>query len=174
VETLELVGLSADAQRRMRTFSGGMKRRIGIAQALLGEPRLLIVDEPTAGLDPEERVRLRNLLSEMASRCIVILSTHIVEDISQSCSQLAVIDLGRVVYTGSPRALVEAARGQVWDLILNGGPLDPHLQVVSTMQVASGTRYRVIGSPSAGSSAAPLEPTLEDGYLVLMNRNRSG
>jgi len=91
-EALELVRLSDVANRRVKTYSGGMKRRVGIAQAILGNPKLLIVDEPTVGLDPEERVRLRNLLSDMAMRCIVILSTHIVEDISQSCNDLAVIN----------------------------------------------------------------------------------
>ena len=101
-DLLEKVRLTDAAKRRLKTYSGGMKRRIGIAQALLGDPKLLIVDEPTAGLDPEERVRFRNLLSDMAAERTIILSTHIVEDISQSCNDLAVLRGGRVIFRGSP------------------------------------------------------------------------
>jgi ABC-type multidrug transport system ATPase subunit len=173
-ETLELVGLAVDAKRRLRTFSGGMKRRVGIAQALLGDPQLLIVDEPTAGLDPEERVRLRNLLSAIAARCTVILSTHIVEDISQSCSQLAVIDHGRVLFGGSPSALIEAARGRVWTLTTAGEPPEADLLVVATIHLQNATQYRVIGNPTKGSRAVPAEPSLEDGYLFLMQQAKSG
>jgi ABC-2 type transport system ATP-binding protein len=173
-ETLELVGLSGDARRKMRTFSGGMKRRVGIAQALLGSPQLLIVDEPTAGLDPEERVRLRNLLAEMAGRCTVILSTHIVEDISQSCSDLAVIDSGKVLFRGDPSALIEQVRGKVWTLTTSGEKLSPSLAVVSTMHVKDGTQYRVIGIPDPASGAVPVEPSLEDGYLWLMQQKQNG
>jgi len=171
-EILELVGLAADAQRRLRTFSGGMKRRVGIAQALLGEPQLLIVDEPTSGLDPEERVRLRNLLSRMAERCTVILSTHIVEDISQSCSDLAVLEAGRVIYRGQPAGLIEAVRGRVWSLTTGGAALDPRLVVVSTLHVQSGVQYRVLSAAAPASGATPLEPSLEDGYLWLMQQSK--
>jgi ABC-type multidrug transport system ATPase subunit len=171
-ETLELVGLTGDARRKMRTFSGGMKRRVGIAQALLGSPQLLIVDEPTSGLDPEERVRLRNLLAEMAGRCTVILSTHIIEDVSQSCNDLAVINLGQVLFRGSPGDLIAQARGRVWNLITSGERPDSDITVVSTMQIHNGVQYRVIGTPSEAYNAVSVEPTLEDSYIWLMQQSR--
>jgi ABC-type multidrug transport system ATPase subunit len=171
-EILELVSLTGDARRKMRTYSGGMKRRVGIAQALLGSPQLLIVDEPTSGLDPEERVRLRNLLADMSVRCTVILSTHIIEDISQSCNDLAVINLGQVLFRGSPGDLIAQARGRVWNLISSGERPDSDLTVVSTMQIHNGVQYRVIGTPSEAYNAVPVEPTLEDSYIWLMQQSR--
>lgn len=170
-EALEAVRLSEVAKRQMNTYSGGMKRRVGIAQALLGSPKLLIVDEPTVGLDPEERVRLRNLFSEMATRCIVILSTHIVEDISQSCNDLAVIAKGTVLFRGSPSELITAARGQVWNLLYTEGGHPPEGQVVvSSLQLAQGTQYRVLGQPPATANGQAVEPSLEDGYMWLMTQ----
>ena len=169
-DVLEAVDLLDRAESFIGNLSKGMRQRVGIAQALLGEPRLLIVDEPTAGLDPEERVRLRNLLSEMAQRCTVILSTHIVEDISQSCNDLAVIGQGQVLFHGRPRDLIGQARGHVWAVTTTTGqPPAGGASVVSSVQLESGTRYRVLGeAPLAG--AEPLEPTLEDGYMWLMQR----
>ena len=172
-ETLELVGLTGDARRKMRTFSGGMKRRVGIAQALIGKPQLLIVDEPTSGLDPEERVRLRNLLAEMSACCTVILSTHIVEDVSQSCNDLAVINLGQVLFRGSPGDLIAQARGRVWNILTSGERPGAGLTVVSTMQIQDGIQYRVIGMPTEGSKAVLVEPSLEDGYIWLMQQSRN-
>lgn len=172
-ELIELVGLSDAAKRRLKTYSGGMKRRVGIAQALLGTPKLLIVDEPTVGLDPEERVRLRNLLSDVAQRCTVILSTHIIEDIGQSCNDLAMMHGGRVVFHGAPRELIAAANGHVWlALSKNGQRPDEngHISVVSTLQLADGTQYRIIGEPPAHLAATPAEPTLEDGYIFAMRQ----
>ena len=170
-EVLDLVRLTDVAGRKLKTYSGGMKRRVGIAQALLGDPQLLIVDEPTAGLDPEERVRLRNLLSDMALRCTVILSTHIVEDISQSCNDLAVINQGRVVFRGAPGELINQARGQVWNILTNGERPDDGLSVISTLQLQSGVQYRVLGQPDNRYDATPVEPSLEDGYMCLMRAN---
>jgi ABC-type multidrug transport system ATPase subunit len=167
-EVLAAVRLEAHAGRRLKTFSGGMKRRVGIAQALLGSPRLLIVDEPTTGLDPEERVRLRNLLSDMAQRCTVILSTHIVEDISQSCNDLAVIGQGQVLFHGNPRDLIAQAHGHAWALVTPGERPNGGVSVVSSLQLQEGTQYRVLGSPAAGYGARPVEPSLEDGYMWLM------
>ncbi len=172
-ELLELVGLSEDAGRRLRTFSGGMKRRVGIAQALLGKPQLLIVDEPTSGLDPEERVRLRNLLAEMSARCTVILSTHIVEDVSQSCNDMAVIHLGRILFRGSPADLIDRARGQVWSLTTSGERPDSGLTIVSTMPAREGIQYRVLGKPGKQYRARPADPSLEDGYIWLMQQSRA-
>jgi ABC-type multidrug transport system ATPase subunit len=173
-EVLDLVRLTEVAGRRLKTYSGGMKRRVGIAQALLGAPRLLIVDEPTSGLDPEERVRLRNLLSEMAQRCTVILSTHIVEDISQSCNDLAVIGQGQVLFHGSPRDLITRAQGHVWAIVTNGERPNGGLSIVSSLQMQEGTQYRVLGQPTPGQSARPLEPSLEDGYMWLMRGKNGG
>jgi ABC-type multidrug transport system ATPase subunit len=167
-EALSAVRLSDVSHRQLKTYSGGMKRRVGIAQALLGEPQLLIIDEPTVGLDPEERVRLRNLLSEIATRCIVILSTHIVEDISQSCNDLAVIAKGKVLFRGSPRDLIQRARDHVWLVTTNGERPEGDLSIVSSLQLQEGTQYRVLGKPSPDSKAKPAEPSLEDGYMWLM------
>ncbi len=170
-ELLDLVRLTDAAGRRLKTYSGGMKQRVGIAQALLGQPRLLIVDEPTAGLDPEERVRLRNMLSEVARRSTVILSTHIIEDISQSCNALAIIQKGRVLFQGSPHDLIREAQGKVWTITTAGeSPDGSNVQVVSTLQLQSGLQYRVLGTPPSDYEAAPVEPSLEDGYIWLMGQ----
>lgn len=168
-DLIEKVRLADAAKRRLKTYSGGMKRRIGIAQALLGNPKLLIVDEPTAGLDPEERVRFRNLLADMAAERTIILSTHIVEDISQSCNDLAVLKGGRVLFRGAPGDLIERARGHVWALTTAAGQRpDDRLTVVSSLQMATGTQYRVVGDAAGYGGAEPVEPSLEDGYLWLM------
>ncbi|MDX1994598.1 MAG: ABC transporter ATP-binding protein [bacterium] len=171
-EAIEKVRLTDAARRPLKTYSGGMKRRAGIAQAILGNPKLLIVDEPTTGLDPEERVRLRNLLSEMAKSCTVILSTHIVEDISYSCNDLAVIRKGQVLYRGTPAEMIGQARGKVWHITTQGEQPNGGLTVVSTLQTQYGVQYRVLGDPSAYASAVPAEPTLEDGYIWLMRQSR--
>jgi ABC-2 type transport system ATP-binding protein len=171
-EVLELVRLSEAAARRLKTYSGGMKRRVGIAQALLGSPKLLIVDEPTVGLDPEERVRLRNLLGDVATRATVILSTHIVEDISQSCNDLAVINHGQVLFRGSPRDLIAKTRGQVWNIVTASERPNGGLSVVSTLQLQDGVQYRVLGTPGTQYEAKPVEPSLEDGYIWLMQQSR--
>ncbi|CAG0932478.1 putative ABC transporter ATP-binding protein YxlF [Thermoflexales bacterium] len=172
-EVLQHVRLSDEADRQLKTYSGGMKRRVGIAQALLGDPKLLIVDEPTSGLDPEERVRLRNLLSDMAMRRTVILSTHIVEDISQSCSDLAVIARGKVLFRGTPRELITRARGHVWTINTNGERPNRGLTVVSTLQLQDTMQYRVLGDVQGqGDTATSVEPSLEDGYMWLMKNEQ--
>ncbi|MDY7077701.1 MAG: ATP-binding cassette domain-containing protein [Chloroflexota bacterium] len=172
-ELLGMVRVADVADRRLDTYSGGMKQRVGIAQALLGEPKLLIVDEPTARLDPEERVRFRNLLVEVAQRCAVILSTHIVEDVSHSCSDLAVLWQGTVLFRGTPVELVARARGKVWTILgQNGERPDDSLSVVSMQQLPEGVQYRVLGEPGPGNEAIAVEPNLEDGYIWLMNQAR--
>jgi ABC-type multidrug transport system ATPase subunit len=171
---VDLTRLSEVADRRIKTYSGGMKRRLGIAQALLGDPKLLIVDEPTAGLDPEERVRFRNLLAEVAQRCAVILSTHIVEDIGQSCGQMAVLWQGGVLFEGAPGDLVDRARGRVWTILMpDDGRPPTDLVTVSTRQAPDGTQYRVLGEPASDCRPVAVEPTLEDGYMWLMHMSRS-
>jgi len=172
VRALEQVHLSDVAGRRLKTYSGGMKRRVGIAQAILGNPSLIIVDEPTAGLDPEGRVRLRNLLSDLSTDRTVILSTHIVEDISTSCEDLAVLNEGKLLYHGSPQNLMALARDGVWTIDTSDGPPDGNLTVVSRRQKQDTTEYRVLGTPTTLDRAMPVEPNLEDGYMWLMAQNR--
>lgn len=168
-ELLELVRLNDTGKRPLKAFSGGMKRRVGIAQALLGNPKLLIVDEPTVGLDPEERVRIRNMLADMASRCTVILSTHVIEDIGHSCNDLAIINKGEVLFRGAPTDLIEQAQGKVWSIRTQGEHPDNSLQVVSTIQFQDGVQYRVLGQPAPHYHAIELEPGLEDGYMLKMH-----
>jgi ABC-2 type transport system ATP-binding protein len=171
-ELLETVALAHVASRKLKTFSGGMKRRVGIAQALLNDPRLLIVDEPTAGLDPEERIRFRNLLADLAGNRTVLLSTHIVEDVAQTCRVLAVLAGGRVRFNGSVAGLVQAARGKVWIVTTDGPKPDGDFTVVSTLHLGDSVQYRVVGEPSPFLGATPANPSLEDGYVWLMQEQR--
>jgi ABC-2 type transport system ATP-binding protein len=169
-EVIDMVGMSDSAERKIKGFSGGMKRRVGIAQALVNDPKILIVDEPTAGLDPEERIRFRNLLVDMASERVVILSTHIVEDISQTCQDMAVLSKGRIVFRGSPQELIQAAEGNVWTVITKDMNKPNHgMTVVSMLHLAEGIQYRLVGLPSGEiPNAQPAQPSLEDGYVWLM------
>lgn len=169
-QALELVGLSQEAGRKIKGYSGGMKRRVGIAQALVNDPKLLIVDEPTSGLDPEERIRFRNLLVNLASERTVILSTHIVEDIGQTCQDLAVLARGQVIFRGSPLELTRSATGHVWTLTCSGLEKPDHdLSVLSMLHLAEGTQYRLVGNSVADYPAAQaVQPGLEDGYVWLM------
>jgi ABC-type multidrug transport system ATPase subunit len=171
-ELLDTVGLANVGSRKLKTFSGGMKRRVGIAQALLNDPQLLIVDEPTAGLDPEERIRFRNLLVDLAGDRTVLLSTHIVEDVAQMCQRLAVMANGQIAFHGTTAALIHAAEGRVWTIASIGSKPVGDFTIVSTLQLGSGIQYRIVGSPSAPVSAASVEPTLEDGYIWLMRQQR--
>jgi ABC-2 type transport system ATP-binding protein len=172
-ELLETVGLADVAERKLKGFSGGMKRRVGIAQALLNDPRLLIVDEPTAGLDPEERIRFRNTLAALAGDRTVILSTHIVEDVAQTCRNLAVLAGGRVLFSGTAADLVDAARGQVWTIEANEPIAMPGSTVVSTLHLGDTIQFRVVGDHHGTHRATPAVPTLEDGYVSLMQRCRA-
>jgi ABC-type multidrug transport system ATPase subunit len=150
-------------------FSGGMRQRFGIAQALLGNPRLVIVDEPTAGLDPEERVRFHNLLAEIGENVIVILSTHIVSDVSDLCANMAIIDRGRVRRTGAPGTLTGALVGRVWQRAIARADLEATraaLPVISTRLVAGRTLVNVVADASPGIGFVPVEATLEDVYFA--------
>lgn len=171
-QLLEAVSLSQVARRPLKTYSGGMKRRVGIAQALLNDPQLLIVDEPTAGLDPEERIRVRNLLAEVGNERTVLLSTHIVEDIAQTCHRLAVLKDGQIIYEGETSELAKMAHGRVWTLTSSGIKPQGDLVVVSTINQGSSIQYRVIGTPPIEGSAYPAQPTLEDGYVWLMQTSK--
>jgi ABC-2 type transport system ATP-binding protein len=172
-ELLEMVSLADVAGRKLKTFSGGMKRRVGIAQALLNDPQLLIVDEPTAGLDPEERIRFRNLLSELGGNRIVLLSTHIVEDIGQTCQRLAVMRDGEVIFRGAIGKVIGAARGKVWSVTTDGAKPEGPYTVISTMRHAASAQYRVVGEGTPEGDAQPVEPGLEDAYVWLMRDNRA-
>ena len=147
-----------------------MKRRVGIAQALVNDPKLLIVDEPTAGLDPEERIRFRNLLVNLAVDRTVILSTHIVEDIGQTCRDIAVLAQGKILFRGTPAELTEAAGGHVWNVTSTRlEQPEQGLTVVSMLHLTDGIQYRLVGPrPAAFPLAEAARPSLEDGYVWLM------
>ncbi len=169
-EVLDMVGLTDMAGRKIKNYSGGMTRRVGIAQALVNEPRLLIVDEPTTGLDPEERIRFRNLLVKLAIDRTVLLSTHIVEDVAQTCRDLAVLSHGQLLFRGSPADLIQAAAGHVWSMTTSGFEKpDHHLTVVSMLHLVEGTQYRLVGKTAVDyPQAQAVQPGLEDGYVWLM------
>jgi ABC-type multidrug transport system ATPase subunit len=173
-DLLETVGLANAAGRTIKTLSGGMKRRLGIAQALLNSPRLLIVDEPTAGLDPEERIHFRNLLSDLAGDSTVVLSTHIVEDIAQTALRVAVMMEGQVIFQGTTLEVVEGVRGHVWTVTATDGKPQGDVSVVSTLNLGTAMQYRVVGQPAETEDATPAQPSLEDGYVWLMREHRRG
>ena len=167
-ELIQVVNL-VDAQKRpLGSFSGGMRQRVGIAQALLNDPELLIVDEPTAGLDPEERVRFRNLLSELSGERIVILSTHIVSDVETCATSIALIARGHLVTCAAPEELLRSVEGKVWERVVPSAEL-PALRrqylTSSTKHRSDGVHLRIVAEEPPGAGAVPQSPTLEDAYL---------
>jgi ABC-type multidrug transport system ATPase subunit len=168
---LRQVNLYDARRKRLGGYSGGMRQRFGVAVALLGDPRLIIVDEPTAGLDPAERVRFLNLLSEIGQSAVVILSTHIVEDVSELCSRMAVIDRGEILLEAEPLAAVAALRGRIWRRVVEKAEL-PELErahaVISTKLLAGRTVVRVHGDAPPGAGFEPVEADLEDVYFTTL------
>jgi ABC-type multidrug transport system ATPase subunit len=172
---LERVNLSLEPTQPLREFSGGMRQRLGIAQALIGNPQLIIVDEPTAGLDPQERVRFHNLISETArENCVVILSTHIVSDVCNLCSRMAIIQKGKIVSESTPQHAVDKLKDAVWEATVPREQLSAfksQFNVISSRMVAGQARLRVISKDQRPSEEfTPAMPILEDYYLDLVNQ----
>lgn len=168
-ELIEVVNLERDADRRLGGYSGGMKQRVGIAQALLNDPQLLIVDEPTAGLDPQERVRFRTLLSSLTADRLVILSTHIIADVEAVATRLVLLRAGRVLADTTPERLLNEVVGQVWTLTTDPATAQ-HLQaghkVSALVHSREGITLRLLNPTRPHEHAQPVEPTLEDAYLL--------
>jgi ABC-2 type transport system ATP-binding protein len=172
---LQRVNLWGARKNKLGGYSGGMRQRFGIAQALLGNPRLIIVDEPTAGLDPEERNRFLNLLSEIGEQVVVILSTHIVEDVADLCTNMAIIANGEVLHHGQPLAAIESVRGKTWKKVIERDQLEHHQrdhQVISSRWFAGRTLIHVLADAWPDDSFTPVEPGLEDVYFTTLARSR--
>lgn len=170
-ELLEAVQLTEAGTRKLGHYSSGMRQRVGIAQALLNDPQLLIVDEPTAGLDPEQRIRVRTLLGELAVDRHVILSTHIVSDVEAVADDIAVLGQGRLRYRGTPEGLLREARGRVWELLASADELPALRQrflVSRAVRTPDGTRVRVLAPDQPAPDASLVDPDLEDGYLWMI------
>ena len=173
-EMLESVGLFDVRERYASKLSGGMKRRLGIAQALIHNPKLIIVDEPTTGLDPEERIRFRNLLANISEQDVtIILSTHIVGDISSSCNSMALMNEGEIAFFGSPEDLRKEAEGKVWRMKIHSDELpiiDKIYPVITTVPSGTGWEVQVVADEIVGYDAEPYPPNLEHAYVYFMEK----
>ena len=171
-QMLEEVGLFEARDRNANKLSGGMKRRLGIAQALINDPKIIIVDEPTTGLDPEERIRFRNLLSNISTRdVIIILSTHIVGDISSTCDNMALLNKGKLAFAGSPEDLVKEAKGHVWLIKATETEyleINEKFPVISTIPIDGGWEVQVVANEINGFYGKQIEPNLEHAYVHFM------
>ena len=174
---LERMNLTDVRDRAVGGFSGGMRQRVGLAQALLNSPKLLIVDEPTAGLDPEERIRVRSLLAELGGERVILLSTHLIEDVEAVADQVAILHKGEVRYVGDVAGMLEQVRGKVWQIDATPEEL-PALRgkYLETGLLREGGRLhiRVVAEEAAGSAFRPVDPTLEDAYIWLMREGTNG
>ena len=166
---LKKVNLWSHRKKSVKGFSGGMKQRVGIAQALIGQPQLIIVDEPTAGLDPGERNRFHNLLAEVGEEVVVILSTHIVDDVKELCTDMAIMNLGKIVYNGSPQTVLEELKGMVWQKSISRDELDQYKSmytVISDKMVAGKPLINVLADNRPGEGFEMAEPSLEDVFFT--------
>lgn len=171
---LHKVNLYEKRNKSVKGFSGGMKQRIGIAQALIGNPKLIIVDEPTAGLDPGERNRFHNLLADVGQDVVIILSTHIVDDVQELCTDMAIMNLGNIVYKGSPLAVLEELQGAVWQKQVERDQLDAYAQqynVISNKMVAGKPLIHILSETDPGDGFKLVAPTLEDVFFSKINTN---
>lgn len=169
LEMLDRTNLLHHKDKKLGTFSGGMKQRFGIAQALLGNPQLVIVDEPTAGLDPEERTRFLNILSDISDSIIVILSTHIVEDVEQLCSNMAVIHNGKIAVSSRPKDAVESISGKIWQKLINKNELpiyDEHYTVLHTSLLEGKILLHIFAESDPATGFEIIRPTLKDVYFT--------
>lgn len=175
---LEQVGLLEARDRMANKLSGGMKRRLGIAQALIGDPKIIVVDEPTTGLDPDERIRFRNILSDLSQReVIIVLSTHIVGDISSTCQSMVLLNNGEMVFSGSPDQLVEESRGHVFNLSLTQLDYDKvkdSLHIISTIPSEIGWDVQVVADDVSAYDHRAIEPNLEHAYVYYMEHKLNG
>ena len=171
---LESVGLFDVRERYANRLSGGMKRRLGIAQALIHNPKLIIVDEPTTGLDPEERIRFRNLLAEISKKDVsIILSTHIVGDISSTCNYMALMNTGELAFLGAPQDMLKETEGKVWLIKINSDELpliDKKYPVITTIPSGTGWEVQVVADEIEGFKAEPYPPNLEHAYVYYMEK----
>lgn len=171
---LEKTSLTEHRKKKIRQLSGGMKRRVGLIQALLNEPEFLIVDEPTTGLDPQERIRIRNLLVDFSKNRSVLFSTHVVEDLAAACNQLAIMKKGVFLYTGSVMELMHLAEGHVWACMLKdeseARAIEQRYQVSSKLYTESGLKIKIISDKQPELACAKAELSLEDAYMYLVRR----
>jgi ABC-type multidrug transport system ATPase subunit len=175
-EVLAIVNLEQEADRKLPAYSGGMKQRIGIAQALLNDPELLIVDEPTAGLDPAERVRFRTLLASLTRNRIIILSTHIISDVEAVANRLVILQEGRVLSDTTPAALLARTAGSVWSVTVDQATalqLQVSYQVSTMVNQMNGVTLRIVSSTRPHEAAVVVDPSLEEAYLLATGRQEA-